>query len=190
MYDFTRYSTSVTTCRSCEATSRRVYYATRGSTAASLLRDAAQLKALVLVLSLPPASPRELIDVYVCYTSIHVCFLWDVLLAANPSYAYATLGRAPNAPSLTVAFIPRLSSFFDDLHRSSKTAPATHEKIDADVPLLRGACWQARLGKPHREPHDGLVQGKEEGEEVEQKGRGPCPGLSRRPGRGAAGTAG
>ena len=65
-------------------------------------------------LSLSPASPRELIDsdAYVCYTSIHVCFLWEVLLAANPSYAYATLGRAPNAPSLKVAFIPRLSSFF------------------------------------------------------------------------------
>ena len=85
----------------------------RHHVAARLLRDdAAQLKAPVLVLSLPPASPRELIDVYVCYTSIHVCFLWEVLLAANPSYAYATLGRAPYAPSLTVAFIPRLSSFF------------------------------------------------------------------------------
>eukprot|EP01043_Picozoa_sp_COSAG02_P129812 COSAG02_NODE_67428_length_253_cov_0.655844_1_plen_48_part_01 len=44
----------------------------RHHVAARLLRDdAAQLKAPVLVLSLPPASPRELIDVYVCYTSIH-----------------------------------------------------------------------------------------------------------------------
>eukprot|EP01046_Picozoa_sp_COSAG06_P120707 COSAG06_NODE_68125_length_239_cov_3.014286_1_plen_33_part_10 len=32
--------------------------------------------------------------------ALGVCFLWEVLLAANPSYAYATLGRAPYAPSL------------------------------------------------------------------------------------------
>jgi hypothetical protein len=61
-------------------------------------------------------------------------------LAANPSYAYATLGRAPYAPSLTVAFMafmPRLSSFF--AHFSGEQVGMKLESRRARQPQSEGA---------------------------------------------------
>ena len=78
------------------------------------------------------------------------------------SWCIGAAGRLQASLRPKVSLFPERSvEFLSMISDSSDVIRSRH-----DIEGYLAYCWQARLGKPHREQHDGPVQGKEEGEEL------------------------